>query len=112
ITVSGAQTNAGTYNATATINSSNYTISNSTCTFTISAKTITITWNTEGTVPTATLSDSNAAFTYQYYTSSGTYLGTTAPTTEGSYTVKVVLTDTKNYTLSGTTEQSFTITED
>ncbi len=112
ITVSGAQTNAGNgYEATASINSTNYTITNSTCSFTISPKSVTITWtDQENAAPTATLSES-VAFTYEYYTSTGEDLGTTAPTTAGNYTVKIVLSDTSNYTYSGNTEMSFTIEE-
>ncbi|MCD8294070.1 MAG: MBG domain-containing protein [Clostridia bacterium] len=108
--ISGEATDAGTYTATATLSdSANYTLSNDSCTFTISPKTITIEWNTDGTVPTATLSE-NVYFTYEYYTEDGTKLSS-SPTDPGSYVVKAVLSDTVNCTLSGETQKSFEITE-
>ncbi|MCD8307351.1 MAG: hypothetical protein LUD51_03875 [Clostridia bacterium] len=111
LSVSGAQTNAGTYTAAAVLSDyTNYTLSNDSCTFTISPKTITIEWDMSGTTPVATPSDSGARVLYVYYAEDGTMLGE-APSDPGNYSAEAVVTD-KNYTLAGDNlVQSFTITE-
>ncbi len=122
-TVSGAQTNAGSYSATASINNTNYAIASGmqSKSFTIAKKTITFTFDAgnefeytgspvtmEGTLSGA-ISGDDVTVTYKYY-SNGAPLAS-APTAAGSYEVRVELSSAfkTNYTLSGTTTKNFTV---
>lgn len=116
ITVSGEKTDVGSnYEATATIDNNNYTLSNATCTFEITPKEISATITSTGgtyagtiTPATATLSDSLTAdeagltLTYKGSTNAGVaYDSTTAPDQAGTYKVFATITN-GNYTLPET----------
>ncbi len=121
VTVSGAQTNAGTYTATASINNANYSLSSNSKSFTIAKKTITFTFNAgsafdytgspikmEGTY-SGGINGDGVTVTYKYYSNGAQISG--APTKAGTYEVRVELSSAfkTNYTLSGTTTKTFTI---
>ena len=116
VTVNGAQTNAGSYTATATISNDNYEINSSfvSTNYTINAKQLTINWGTtsftfNGDVQTPTASVSGVVYGDDV---SVTVSG--GQTNVGSYTATATLTgaDKANYKFSNgtqTTTKSFSI---
>ena len=108
VTVSGGQTNAGTYTATAYITDKNYTLKNPTQEFTIAKKQVRVSsWSNlsqtyTGSVlkPTATCSDASV-----------TLIVDGGQTNVGTYTVtaKLSSTDAANYELTGEVTSQFKV---
>ena len=121
ITVSGDQTNVGTYIATATLSGTkayNYSLpANSICEFTIKQATTVISgnisisdWTYGGTASTPSgLSTNFGDIQYQYSSKeNGTY-STTQPSNAGSYYVKGVVVGNDNYTSAESAPVAFNI---
>lgn len=119
INVSGAKTNAGKHQATATTSNGNYVLSNASVEFTIEKAVLTLTWSItnqfdfDGTPKTVevlnidgTVNSDLVPITYTYYTSNNIPLSS-APTEAGNYKV-VVTTSNPNYVISNATT-TFTI---
>lgn len=119
VTVTGEQTNAGTYTATASaLSNPNYQLpANVTTSFTINKATvntsITITgwkYNSTPNNPSVTRNPGNGSVTYAYKVKDAddnTYT-TTVPSNAGEYTVRATIAETDNY-LEATPTANFTI---
>ena len=119
VTVTGEQTNAGTYTATASaLSNPNYQLpANVTTSFTINKATVntnvTITgwkYNSTPNNPSVTRNPGNGSVTYAYKVKDAddnTYT-TTVPSNAGEYTVRATIAETDNY-LEATPTANFTI---
>ncbi len=109
VTVEGAQTAAGNYTATASINNGNYVLDNPTQSFTIEPKEITVVWNTGTYVYSGSPQGPTATATGLIGNDTLTLTVTGYGTNAGSHTAVVEAFTSGNYKLSSNSEKAYTI---